>query len=163
MSIFSKNKHAYLILESGIIFRGYSFGYNANCVGELVFNTAITGYQEIISDPSYKNQIVTFSYPHIGNTGCNSEDFESDNHTCEAIIVRDIATITDNSRSEYPLSQLLIAKKIPALTGIDTREVVKLIRSSNAQNSCIIVDAETEQQAIDKSKKIICRIFWFRK
>ena len=146
---------AYLVLESGAVFCGYSVGALSDKVGELVFNTAMTGYQEIISDPSYHQQIITFTYPHIGNVGCNVDDEESNNNYCEAIVVREISEIADNSRSDQSLQSYLQQKNISAISGVDTRAITKLIRDGGAQNCCLITTVKTQEQAQKLAQKIL--------
>ena len=128
---------AILALADGTIFQGYSVGYQGETVGEVVFNTSMTGYQEIITDPSYTQQIVTLSYPHIGNVGCNSEDNEADTIWASGLIVRDVPVLWSNWRGKESLSDFLIRKKMVAIAGIDTRQLIHHLREKGAQMGCI--------------------------
>lgn len=128
---------AFLVLEDGSIFEGYSCGYEAEAEGEIVFNTSMTGYQEILTDPSYKGQIVTMTYPLIGNTGCNAEDVESGRPWVEGFVLKEMASAPSNWRAEEDLASYLKRHKIPAIQGIDTRKLTKLIRQAGAQRALI--------------------------
>ena len=128
---------AILVLADGTKFRGYSMGIEGNASGEVVFNTAMTGYQEILTDPSYTEQLVTLTYPHIGNTGINSEDSESHKIFAKGLIIRDLPIIESNFRSSCSLSDFLVSEKIIAIAGIDTRQLTKHIRMHGAQPGCI--------------------------
>ena len=128
---------AILVLADGTKFRGYSIGIEGNASGEVVFNTAMTGYQEILTDPSYTEQLVTLTYPHIGNTGINSEDSESHKIFAKGLIIRDLPIIESNFRSSCSLSDFLVSEKIIAIAGIDTRQLTKHIRMHGAQPGCI--------------------------
>jgi len=151
--ILSNNQPCYLVLQNGVVFSGTNFGFHSNKVGELVFNTSITGYQEIISDPSYYKQIVLFTYPHIGNVGCNADDIESSFH-CEGIVVREFSPITDNSRSNQTLQQYLMRHQIPAISGIDTRALTQQLRNQGAVNCCIIATAQSQSDALTTAKQL---------
>ena len=129
-------KNAKLVLSNGITFPGFSFGYSGTTVGEIVFNTGMTGYQEVITDPSYYGQILTFTYPEIGNTGINLEDSES-NITVKGIIVRNYSHNTSNWRSVKSFNQWLIENNIIGLYGIDTRALVKILRSKGSMNGLL--------------------------
>ena len=135
--------NAKLVLQNGIIFNGYSFGAKGNVIGEVVFNTGMTGYQEVMTDPSYFGQILTFTYPEIGNTGINFEDSESDNNVVKGIIVRNFSETKSNWRSELSLNQWLIENNVIGLYGIDTRALVKILRSNGSMNG-IITSEETK-------------------
>ena len=126
-------RNAKLVLSNGISFPGFSFGASGTTVGEIVFNTGMTGYQEVITDPSYFGQILTFTYPEIGNTGINHEDSES-NMTVKGIIVRNYSSNNSNWRSEKGFNQWLIEKNIIGLYGIDTRALVKILRTNGSIN-----------------------------
>ena len=128
---------AILVLADGTKFRGYSIGVEGKAVGEVVFNTAMTGYQEILTDPSYSEQLVTLTYPHIGNTGINSEDGESYKIFAKWLIIRDLPIIQSNFRSTCTLSDFLVSEKIVAIAGIDTRQLTRHIRTHGAQPGCI--------------------------
>lgn len=132
---------AVLALADGTIFRGVSIGATGETVGEVVFNTAMTGYQEILTDPSYAGQMVTLTYPHIGNTGCNDEDSESGRiHKVWAtgLIIRDLPLLHSNFRATGSLSEYLIANNVVAIADIDTRKLTTLLRTTGAQNGCIM-------------------------
>ena len=132
-------KNAKLVLSNGITFTGYSFGAKGSTVGEIVFNTGMTGYQEVITDPSYFGQILTFTYPEIGNTGINLEDSES-NITVKGIIVRNYSNNNSNWRSSKNFNQWLIDQNIIGLYGIDTRALVKILRSNGSMNGLITTE-----------------------
>jgi carbamoyl-phosphate synthase small subunit len=135
----SENTPAHLLLKDGTIFHGISIGANKISFGEVVFNTAITGYQEILTDPSYSEQIVTLTYPHIGNTGTNLEDYESNKIFCKGLIVHDSSMISSNFRSQCNLSDFLKKHKLPAIAGIDTRKLTRHIRKNGAQGGIILI------------------------
>ncbi len=143
-------KNAKLVLSNGITFTGYSFGAMGSTVGEIVFNTGMTGYQEVITDPSYFGQIITFTYPEIGNTGINFEDSESDN-SVRGIIVRNFSNNNSNWRSKLNFNQWLIEKNIIGLYGVDTRALVKILRSYGSMNGLIT----TEKNDLDSCLEII--------
>jgi carbamoyl-phosphate synthase small subunit len=147
----SENRPAFLLLEDGTVFHGLSIGADVESIGEVVFNTSMTGYQEILTDPSYSEQIVTLTYPHIGNTGTNSEDFESSKVYCKGLIIHDLSQISSNFRSNSDLQQFLIKNKIPALTGIDTRRLTRHIRKNGAQPGVIVHqnDSQLSQKLFD--------------
>ncbi|WP_158969979.1 glutamine-hydrolyzing carbamoyl-phosphate synthase small subunit [Paraglaciecola sp. L3A3] len=129
---------ALLVLEDGSIFRGTAIGASGKSVGEVVFNTSMTGYQEILTDPSYAQQIVTLTYPHIGNTGVNQEDCESNKIWAKGLVIRDLPLIVSNFRSEKNLSEYLQENNILAIANIDTRRLTRILRDKGAQNGCII-------------------------
>ena len=131
-------KSAILVLEDGTVFHGVSIGADGCSVGEVVFNTAMTGYQEIISDPSYARQIVTLTYPHVGNVGTNSEDDESAGVFVSGLVIRDLPLLASNWRSEKTLQQYLLDNKVVAIADIDTRKLTRLLRDKGAQRGCII-------------------------
>ena len=143
-------QQAILILEDGKIFYGKSVGHKADSFGEIVFNTAMTGYQEVISDPSYKNQIVTFTYPHIGNVGVNDEDQESNSSYVSGLVLSEIPTKPSNWRSNIDLSKYLEDKKIVCIADLDTRHIASLIRSKGAMSACIIHDINNINKAKNK-------------
>ena len=135
-------RSALLALEDGSLFPGEGIGISGQSVGEVVFNTAMTGYQEILSDPSYARQIVTLTYPHIGNTGTTPEDMESGKVYATGLVIRDLPRRVSNWRSELPLSDFLHKQKVVGIAGIDTRRLTRLLREKGAQNGCIVtVDA----------------------
>ena len=129
---------AILALADGTIFHGYSIGAAGHTVGEVVFNTAMTGYQEILTDPSYSQQIVTLTYPHIGNTGINAEDVESTRIHAAGLIIRDLPLMTSNFRSTSSLSEYLQSENIVAIAGIDTRKLTRILREKGAQGGAIL-------------------------
>ncbi|AMW16441.1 glutamine-hydrolyzing carbamoyl-phosphate synthase small subunit [Glaesserella parasuis] len=133
------SKPAILVLADGSVFHGKSIGYQGHTIGEVVFNTAMTGYQEILTDPSYTNQIVTLTYPHIGNTGTNSEDEEADKVYAAGLIIRDLPLIHSNFRANSSLSDYLVKHKIVAIADIDTRRLTRILRDKGAQAGCIYV------------------------
>lgn len=144
---------ALLVLEDGSVFKGTAIGAVGMAVGEVVFNTAMTGYQEILTDPSYAEQMVTLTYPHIGNTGTNSEDVESDKIWAKGLIIRDLPLVASNFRSQQSLSDYLKANNILGIADIDTRRLTRILRDKGAQNGCI-VSLEDPQQAIDQSQAL---------
>lgn len=147
-------KKAILVLEGGGLFIGQSIGYEGEAEGEIVFNTSMTGYQEILTDPSYKGQIVTMTYPLIGNYGCNFEDVESGRPWVEGFIVKELALYPSSWRSEGDLSEYLKRHKIVAIQGIDTRKVTKMIRTGGAQRALISTQNENIDALLKKVKKI---------
>lgn len=130
-------KPAVLVLEDGSVFRGSSIGAEGQSVGEVVFNTAMTGYQEILTDPSYCRQLVTLTYPHIGNVGINPDDEESARVHAAALIVRDLPAYASNWRRQGSLDDYLAARGVPAIADIDTRRLTRILREKGAQNGCI--------------------------
>lgn len=133
---------AILALADGTIFHGVSIGANGHTIGEVVFNTSMTGYQEILTDPSYSSQIVTLTYPHIGNTGVNSEDVESDKIHAAGLIIKDLPMLVSNFRSEQSLSDYLKSQNIVAIAGIDTRKLTRILREKGAQGGAIWVGSD---------------------
>lgn len=131
---------ALLVLEDGSIFSGIAIGAQGHTVGEVVFNTSMTGYQEILTDPSYSRQIVTLTHPHIGNTGTNNEDVESRAIHASGLVIRDLPLLASNFRNQTSLSDYLIANKIIGIADIDTRKLTRILRDKGAQTACIIVD-----------------------
>ena len=131
-------KSAILVLEDGTVFNGTAIGAQGLAVGEVVFNTAMTGYQEILTDPSYAEQIITLTYPHIGNTGTNSEDCESNTIWAKGLVIRDLPLLASNFRNEENLSEYLIRNNILGIADIDTRKLTRILREKGAQNGCII-------------------------
>lgn len=144
---------ALLALEDGSVFRGKSIGADGRAVGEVVFNTAMTGYQEILSDPSYFRQIVTLTYPHVGNTGTNPEDQESGGIYPTALVIRDLPVRSSNWRAKWDLSQFLRQHGTVAIAGIDTRRLVRILRDQGAQNGCIMTgEAANETEALEMAR-----------
>ncbi|WP_105531933.1 glutamine-hydrolyzing carbamoyl-phosphate synthase small subunit [Solimicrobium silvestre] len=136
---------AILALSDGTLFHGYSIGATGSTIGEVVFNTAMTGYQEILTDPSYCQQIVTLTYPHIGNTGINSEDNESDKCQVAGLIIKDLPLLVSNFRSEQNLAAYLKAQNIVAIAGIDTRKLTRILREKGAQCGAILVGDDAQK------------------
>ncbi len=132
------NSPAILVLEDGSVFEGLSFGADQSSVGEVIFNTAITGYQEIITDPSYARQIITLTHPQIGNVGVNRNDTEADRIWASAVAIKNLPRRVSSWRSELSLSDYLKQKEVPGICGIDTRRLTRLIRSKGAQNACVM-------------------------
>ena len=128
---------AILVLEDGTVFEGVSVGAAGLSVGEVVFNTAMTGYQEILTDPSYAKQLVTLTYPHIGNTGCTPQDDEAGRAWCSGLIVRDVPRRPSSWRSQVPLQDWLRERGILAIAGIDTRKLTRMLRDRGAQNGAL--------------------------
>ncbi len=142
---------AALVLEDGSIFRGTAIGADGLSAGEVVFNTSMTGYQEILTDPSYAKQIVTLTYPHIGNTGTNSEDAECDQVWAAGLVVRDLPLLASNFRNQQSLDEYLIERNIVAISDIDTRRLTRLLRDKGAQSGCIIT-GELDDAAIERAQ-----------
>ncbi|ETS32444.1 carbamoyl phosphate synthase small subunit [Photorhabdus temperata] len=146
-------KSAILVLEDGTQFHGRAIGAEGAAVGEVVFNTSMTGYQEILTDPSYSRQIVTLTYPHIGNVGVNSADKESLKVQAQGLVIRDLPLLTSNFRSEETLSDYLKRHNIVAIADIDTRKLTRLLREKGSQNGCIIAGKQINAQvALEKAQ-----------
>ena len=144
---------ALLALEDGSLFRGRSIGAAGQSVGEVVFNTAMTGYQEILTDPSYARQLVTLTYPHIGNVGVNAEDEESDKIQCAGLIIRDLPLRPSNFRSEQSLDTYLREQGVVAIADIDTRRLTRILREKGAQNGCLLAGEQLDEQtAVDAAR-----------
>lgn len=150
------NSPAVLALEDGSVFRGKAIGKQGVTSGEVVFNTAMTGYQEILTDPSYARQIVTLTYPHIGNTGINQEDNESEQVWASGLVIRNLPLMVSNWRSESNLDEFLQAENVVAIAEIDTRRLTRLLRDKGPLNGCILSGAELaekgEAYAIEQAK-----------
>ncbi|MCZ6809992.1 MAG: glutamine-hydrolyzing carbamoyl-phosphate synthase small subunit [Proteobacteria bacterium] len=144
---------AVLALQDGTIFHGVSVGDDGNTIGEVVFNTAMTGYQEILTDPSYCRQIVTLTYPHIGNTGANSEDMESSKIHASGLIIRDCSMLASNWRVESDFRAFLRGGKTVAIADIDTRKLTRLIRQKGAQSGCIMTGDANPDTAVEHARK----------
>lgn len=148
---------ALLALADGTVFQGQSIGANGLSVGEVVFNTAMTGYQEILTDPSYSRQIVTLTYPHIGNVGMNADDAESTSIHAAGLVIRDLPQVVSNFRSQQNLADALKAAGIVGIAGIDTRRLTRILREKGAQNGALLAGQVGEslnaQSAIDAAKK----------
>jgi len=157
VSNLSSSNSAILVLEDGSVFYGKSIGADGTSVAEVVFNTAMTGYQEILTDPSYAKQMVTLTYPHIGNTGVNPEDVESNDVWAAGLIIRDLPIVASNWRKTQTLEEYLVENKIQAIADIDTRKLTRVLRSKGALAGCIIAgkDFNTEKVeaiALEKAK-----------
>ncbi|MTI63118.1 glutamine-hydrolyzing carbamoyl-phosphate synthase small subunit [Methylophaga sp.] len=144
---------ALLALEDGTVYHGESIGAIGQSVGEVVFNTAMTGYQEILTDPSYTRQIVTLTYPHIGNTGVNAEDEESDHVFASGLIIRDLAPVVSSWRSEESLDAYLTRHNVVGLAGIDTRALTRRLREKGAMNACIVAGDDIDVNAAIEAAK----------
>ncbi|MFM9992608.1 MAG: glutamine-hydrolyzing carbamoyl-phosphate synthase small subunit [Burkholderiaceae bacterium] len=154
LSLQGKFPSAILALADGTVFVGQSIGSSGTTVGEVVFNTAMTGYQEILTDPSYCQQLVTLTYPHIGNYGINSEDIEAQQVYAAGLIIKDLPLLASNFRSQENLSSYLIRNSTVAIADIDTRKLTRHLRSTGAQNGAIVglaIDEESTQQKIDEA------------
>ena len=139
---------AVLVLADGTVFRGRGVGAPGIAAGEVVFNTAITGYQEILTDPSYAGQIVTLTYPHIGNTGVNPEDEESHRVFAAGLVVRDVPALMSSWRARQTLPDYLAERNVVAIADIDTRRLTRILREKGAQNGCVMAGAVDEAQAL---------------
>ena len=147
------SKPAILALADGSIFRGESIGADGSSVGEVVFNTAMTGYQEILTDPSYARQIVTLTYPHIGNTGVTPEDVESGKVQAAGLVIRDLPLLASNWRSKQSLDEYLKDNGIVAIAGIDTRRLTRILREKGSQNGCLLAgDDISDEQALELAR-----------
>ena len=144
---------AILVLEDGTVFEGVSVGANGLSVGEVVFNTAMTGYQEVLTDPSYARQMVTLTYPHIGNTGCTDQDDESSTVWAAGLIVRDVPRRPSSWRSQVALPQWLHDRGIVAIAGIDTRKLTRLLRERGSQNGALMAGAIDVDKALEAARK----------
>src|SRR6202163_13929 len=142
---------AVLALADGTIFRGHSIGAKGNTTGEVVFNTALTGYQEILTDPSYARQIVTLTYPHIGNTGATPEDLEAAQIYAAGLVIRDLPVAANNWRAVEPLSAFLERGRLVAIAGIDTRKLTRALRERGAQAACILTGEQIDEAAAVKA------------
>jgi carbamoyl-phosphate synthase small subunit len=138
---------ALLALADGTVFRGVSIGVPGQTVGEVVFNTAMTGYQEVLSDPSYAGQLITFTYPHIGNTGCNPDDDESSRVFAAGLVIRNLSHVASNWRSRESLESYLHRHGVVGIADIDTRRLTRLLREGGAQNGCIMAGKDIDEAA----------------
>ncbi|WP_242671909.1 glutamine-hydrolyzing carbamoyl-phosphate synthase small subunit [Stutzerimonas kirkiae] len=144
---------AILALADGSIFRGESIGADGQTIGEVVFNTAMTGYQEILTDPSYARQIVTLTYPHVGNTGTTPEDAEASQVWAAGLVIRDLPLVASNWRNRQPLDEYLKERGTVAIAGIDTRRLTRILREKGAQNGCILAgEGATEEKALELAR-----------
>jgi len=144
---------AVLALEDGSLFRGISVGAPGRTIGEVVFNTSMTGYQEILTDPSYCRQIVTLTYPHIGNTGTNSDDHESDRIYAAGLVIRDLPALESSFRSELPLGEMLRRANVVAIADIDTRRLTRLLREKGAMSGCIMTGEVAVDTAVEHARR----------
>jgi carbamoyl-phosphate synthase small subunit len=143
---------ALLVLKDGTVFRGTSIGAAGLTVGEVVFNTAMTGYQEILTDPSYARQIVTLTYPHIGNYGANEEDVESDRVYAAGLVIRDLPVLASNWRRTCSLPEYLTRENVVAIADIDTRRLTRILRDKGAQDGCIMAGEIDEEKALQAAR-----------
>ena len=143
---------AVLVLADGTVFRGRSVGAQGISAGEVVFNTAMTGYQEILTDPSYCRQIVTLTYPHIGNTGVNAEDEESAKVYAAGLVVRDVPAVLSSWRAQQSLTQYLVENNVVAIADLDTRKLTRLLREKGAQNGCLMAGKSDVDQALARAR-----------
>ncbi|MBC8133123.1 MAG: glutamine-hydrolyzing carbamoyl-phosphate synthase small subunit [Deltaproteobacteria bacterium] len=148
-----KTTPALLALEDGTIYRGWGFGAAGDSAGEIVFNTAITGYQEVITDPSYRGQIVTMTAPEIGNVGVNPIDFESSRPWCAGFVVRELSPLVSNWRADSDLGQMLTDNEIPGISGIDTRAITRRLRQSGAQRAVITRKVDNPAAAVAAAQR----------
>ena len=149
----SSRTPAILVLKDGTVFRGSAIGAEGIVAGEVVFNTAMTGYQEILTDPSYCRQIVTLTYPHIGNTGANTEDVESGKVQAAGLVIRDLPLLSSNFRETVTLGDYLKREKIVAIADIDTRKLTRLLRDKGAQDGCIMAGRVDEKAALKAARE----------
>jgi carbamoyl-phosphate synthase small subunit len=143
---------ALLALADGTVFRGTSAGSAGLASGEVVFNTAMTGYQEILTDPSYCRQIITLTHPHIGNTGTNREDMESGKVFAAGLVIRDLSPAVSSWRAEGSLPDFLVANKVVAIAGIDTRRLTRILREKGAQNGAVLAGSDDADQALEAAR-----------
>ena len=146
------DRPAVLVLADGTVFRGVSIGAQGSTSGEVVFNTSMTGYQEILTDPSYTRQIVTLTYPHIGNVGINPDDMEAAGINAAGLVIRDLPVRASNFRMDRGLGEWLSDQGIPAIAGIDTRKLTRILREQGAQNGCLMAGEIDEEAALDQAR-----------
>lgn len=144
---------AVLVLEDGSVFHGIAIGAEGSSVGEVVFNTSMTGYQEILTDPSYAKQIITLTYPHIGSTGTNSEDNESDQVWASGLVIRDLPLIASNWRNEQNLSDFLKSRNVVAIAELDTRRLTRILRDKGPLNGCIVASSNLADDAAAEAER----------
>lgn len=152
MSLIPSFNPAVLVLADGSVFHGHSIGALGQTSGEVVFNTAMSGYQEILTDPSYCRQIVTLTYPHIGNVGCNAGDFESDRNYAAGLIIRDLPAVHENWRADQSLGDYLKSHGVVAIAEIDTRRLTRILREKGAQAGCIVAAERLPDDAIAQAQ-----------
>ncbi len=153
------SKPALLVLEDGSVFRGISLGAEGVSCGEVVFNTAMTGYQEILTDPSYCQQMVTLTYPHIGNTGINREDMESDRLWAAALIVRSASPVVSSFRAHQSLQDYLVQQGVLAVSDIDTRKLTRILREKGALNGCLMAGERLHRHGVEEEALALARAF----
>ncbi|WP_275286638.1 glutamine-hydrolyzing carbamoyl-phosphate synthase small subunit [Halomonas elongata] len=153
------NKPAILALEDGSVFHGTAIGADGQTSGEVVFNTAMTGYQEILTDPSYTRQIVTLTYPHIGNTGINAEDVESGAIAAAGLVIRDLPLLASSFRSEQTLSDYLASQNVLGIADIDTRRLTRILRDKGSQNGAILAGSDAEGEGAEARALEAARAF----
>lgn len=146
------NSPAVLVLADGTVFRGVSIGAQTSQSGEVVFNTSMTGYQEILTDPSYTRQIVTLTYPHIGNVGINPEDMEADGINSAGLVIRELPVRASNFRMDRTLQHWLAERGVPAIAGIDTRKLTRIVREKGAQSGCLMAGDIDEGAALEQAR-----------
>jgi carbamoyl-phosphate synthase small subunit len=151
-SLLKKHEPCVLALADGTIFKGVSVGVAGEAIGEVVFNTSMTGYQEVLTDPSYADQIITFTYPHIGNTGINIEDFESTRVWAKGLVIRELSPVTSNWRSQKTLQDFLKEHNVVAIAEVDTRKLTRILREAGAQPACIMTGNVDPEIAIAKAR-----------
>lgn len=145
---------ALLAFVDGTVFYGESIGIAGSAIGELVFNTSMTGYQEILTDPSYSGQIVTLTYPHIGNVGCNVEDGESSSVACSGLVIRDLPLLVSSWRSEESLPEFMVSNQVVGISNVDTRAITRKLREEGAQSACIMAGENLDEaEAIEQARK----------
>ncbi len=149
---YQKCDPAILVLEDGTVFNGFSIGAEGSAVGEVVFNTSMTGYQEILTDPSYQNQIVTLTYPHVGSVGCNEEDFESNHARAAGLVIKDLPLLASNFRSTSSLSAWMGAQGIVGIAGIDTRKLTRLLREKGALSGVVSADGSGQGELLKRAR-----------
>jgi carbamoyl-phosphate synthase small subunit len=150
----SAHPRALLALADGTVFEGISFGAPTTQVGEVVFNTSLTGYQEIATDPSYCRQIVTLTYPHIGNVGTNPQDEESAGLHLSGLVIKDLPELVSNFRSTLPLADYLKKHGVPGIAGIDTRKLTRILREKGAQNGCLLTEGSGETFSAERAVEL---------
>ena len=146
---------AILALEDGSVFHGTGFGAKASACGEVCFNTSMTGYQEILTDPSYKGQIVTMTYPLIGNYGVNAQDIESWRPHASGFVIRELSPVVSNWRADWSLAEYLEKNGIPGIQGIDTRSLTKKLRVRGALNGFISTEEISDAEAVKRAKEFV--------
>lgn len=146
---------AILVLQDGTIFKGRSIGAEGYSTGEVVFNTSMTGYQEILTDPSYAKQIINFTNPHIGNTGTNTEDEESSKIWANGLVIRDLPLLLSNFRSEKTLDEYLKEKNVLGISDIDTRKLTRILREKGSLSGCMMAGDVDEKKALKMAREFI--------